>query len=171
MDLAAHAGDLGISWSNRADIGPMLADGLKNTALLALMASLFSLPIGFITALIAVIYRGSIFDRVTSGMSLAIIAMPEFLIAYLLMTFLVVSYPVFPAHTIFADEMSPERLHAMFLPAATLAVAGLAGITGEPRLFNERPHNRICRDGATERRFCGARYYCSCFAERPATNH
>ena len=44
-------GDLGISWSNRADIGPMLADGLKNTALLALMASCFSLPIGFITAL------------------------------------------------------------------------------------------------------------------------
>ena len=122
-------GDLGISWSNRADIGPMLADGLKNTALLALMASCFSLPIGFITALITVIYRGSIFDRVTSGMSLAIIAMPEFLIAYLLMNFLVVSYPIFPAHTIFTDEMSlAERLHAMFLPAATLAVAGLAAV-------------------------------------------
>ena len=55
-------GDLGISWSNRAD-ALMLADGLKNTAL-ALMASLFSLPI--ITALIAVIYR-RYFDRVTSA--------------------------------------------------------------------------------------------------------
>ena len=122
-------GDLGMSWSNRAAIGPMLADGLKSTALLALLASSLSLPIGFVAALIAVIFRGSIFDRVTSGMSLAVIAMPEFLIAYLLMTFFVVSYQIFPAHTVFSDEMSAaERLHAMFLPAATLAVAGLAPV-------------------------------------------
>ena len=122
-------GDLGFSWSNRNAIGPMLAEGLWNTALLALMASCLSIPVGFIIALTAVIYRGSMFDRLTSGMSLAVIAMPEFLIAYLLMTIFVVTYPVFPAHTIFFDDMSmPERLHAMALPAATLAIAGLAPV-------------------------------------------
>ena len=122
-------GDLGVSWSNRTAIGPMLAEGLGSTAVLALMASAISLPLGFIAALFAVIYRGSIFDRVTSGASLAVISMPEFLIAYLLMTFFVVSFPIFPAHTVFFDEMSlAERLHAMFLPAATLAIAGLAPV-------------------------------------------
>lgn len=122
-------GDLGMSWSNRAAIAPMLAGGLASTAMLALMASCLSIPIGFITALIAVIYRGSIFDRITSGLSLAVIAMPEFLIAYLLMTILVVTYPIFPAHTIFFDEMTiTARLHAMFLPALTLAIAGLAPV-------------------------------------------
>ena len=122
-------GDLGVSWSNRAAIGPMLAEGLSSTAVLALMASAISLPIGLIAALFAVIYRGSIFDRLTSGASLAVISMPEFLIAYLLMTFLVVTFPLFPAHTIFFDEMSmADRLRAMFLPAMTLAISSLAPV-------------------------------------------
>lgn len=122
-------GDLGVSWSNRADISAMLAERLAYTAILGLMASCLSIPIGFAVALIAVIHRGSIFDRLTSGLSLAVIAMPEFLIAYLLMTIFVVTLPLFPAHTVFSDEMLlADRLHAMALPAITLAIAGLAPV-------------------------------------------
>lgn len=122
-------GDLGVSWSNRAEIAPMLAERLTHTAFLGLMASCLSIPIGFIAALIAVIHRGSIFDRLTSGLSLAVIAMPEFLIAYLLMTIFVVTLSFFPAHTVFSDEMLfADRLHAMALPAFTLAIAGLAPV-------------------------------------------
>ena len=122
-------GNLGVSWSKRAEIAPLLAERLSHTALLGLMASCLSIPIGFAAALIAVINRGSIFDRLTTGTSLAVIAMPEFLIAYLLMTIFVVTIPIFPAHTVFTDEMRlADRLHAMALPAATLAIAGLAPV-------------------------------------------
>lgn len=125
----ALQGDLGVSWSKRAEIAPLLAERLSHTALLGLMASCLSIPIGFGAALIAVIHRGSIFDRLTSGASLTVIAMPEFLIAYLLMTIFVVTIPIFPAHTVFSDEMLLfDRLHAMALPAATLAIAGLAPV-------------------------------------------
>ena len=72
-------GNLGVSWSKRAEIAPLLAERLSHTALLGLMASCLSIPIGFAAALIAVINRGSIFDRLTTGTSLAVIAMPEFL--------------------------------------------------------------------------------------------
>ena len=121
--------DLGVSWSKRAEIAPLLTERLSHTALLGLMASCLSIPIGFGAALIGVIHRGSIFDRLTSGASLAVIAMPEFLIAYLLMTIFVVTIPIFPAHTVFSDEMLLfDWLHAMALPAATLAIAGLAPV-------------------------------------------
>ena len=122
-------GDFGISWSKRAEIIPLLADRLSHTALLGLVASCLSIPIGFGAALIAVIHRGSIFDRFTTGISLAVIAMPEFLIAYLLMTIFVVTIPIFPAHTVFSDDMLlVDRLYAMTLPATTLAIAGLAPV-------------------------------------------
>ena len=45
------------------------------------------------------------------------------------MTIFVVTIPIFPAHTVFTDEMRlADRLHAMALPAATLAIAGLAPV-------------------------------------------
>ncbi|HCA92569.1 MAG TPA: ABC transporter permease [Alphaproteobacteria bacterium] len=126
---AAARGDFGTSFYSRGDIAPMLAERLGNTALLAGFAAAMAIPAGFVAAVISVIARGGIFDRGMTVVSLAVISMPEFLIAYLLMTVFVVIYPVFPAHTIFYDDMArSSRLAAMVLPAATLAVVGFAPV-------------------------------------------
>ena len=126
---AAARGDFGTSTYSRGEIAPMLADRLGNTALLAAFAFLMVFPTGFAAAVTAVILNGSALDRGMTAVSLMVISMPEFLIGYLLMTLFVVMFPVFPAHTIFYEDMGAiERLHAMVLPAATLAAVGFGPV-------------------------------------------
>ena len=126
---AAARGDFGTSSYSRGEIAPMLADRLGNTALLATFAFLMAVPAGFAAAVTAVILNGSALDRGMTAISLMVISMPEFLIGYLLMTIFVVMFPVFPAHTIFYEGMGAiERLHAMVLPAATLAAVGFGPV-------------------------------------------
>ena len=126
---SAAVGDFGSSPYTRGNIAPVLFERLGNTALLTLLSSMIALPIGFTAAVISVMTRGSIFDRTSTMISLIAISLPEFLIAYLLMTIFVVTYPLFPAHTIFYDEMDiGARLHAMILPASTLAIVGIAPV-------------------------------------------
>lgn len=126
---AAARGDFGTSTYSRGEIAPMLADRLGNTALLAAFAFLMVVPTGFAAAVTVVILNGSALDRGMTAVSLMVISMPEFLIGYLLMTLFVVMFPVFPAHTIFYEDMGAiERLHAMVLPAATLAAVGFGPV-------------------------------------------
>ena len=126
---AAARGDFGTSTYSRGEIAPMLADRLGNTALLAAFAFMMAVPTGFAAAVTAVILNGSALDRGMTAVSLMVISMPEFLIGYLLMTLFVVMFPVFPAHTIFYEGMGAiERLHAMVLPAATLAAVGFGPV-------------------------------------------
>ena len=126
---AAARGDFGTSSYSRGEIAPLLADRLGNTALLATFAFLMAVPTGFAAAVTAVILNGSVLDRGMTAVSLMVISMPEFLIGYLLMTIFVVTFPVFPAHTIFYEDMGAiERLHAMVLPAATLAAVGFGPV-------------------------------------------
>ena len=126
---AAARGDFGTSTYSRGEIAPMLADRLGNTALLAAFAFMMAVPTGFAAAVTAVILNGSALDRGMTAVSLMVISMPEFLIGYLLMTLFVVMFPVFPAHTIFYEDMGAiERLHAMVLPAATLAAVGFGPV-------------------------------------------
>lgn len=126
---AAARGDFGTSRYSRGEIAPMLADRLGNTALLAAFAFMMAVPTGFAAAVTAVILNGSALDRGMTAVSLMVISMPEFLIGYLLMTLFVVMFPVFPAHTIFYEDMGAiERLHAMVLPAATLAAVGFGPV-------------------------------------------
>ncbi len=125
----AIRGEFGESWYTRQEIAPMLAERIGNTALLAAFAAAMAIPVGFAAAVVSVMYRRSLFDRGSSIISLTVISMPEFLVAYLLMTFFVVTYPIFPAHTVFYDEMRiNERLHAMVLPAASLAIVAVAPV-------------------------------------------
>lgn len=126
---AAARGDFGTSSYSRGEIAPMLADRLGNTALLAAFAFMMAVPTGFAAAVTAVILNGRALDRGMTAVSLMVISMPEFLIGYLLMTLFVVMFPVFPAHTIFYEDMGAiERLHAMVLPAATLAAVGFGPV-------------------------------------------
>ena len=126
---AAARGDFGTSTYSRGEIAPMLADRLGNTALLAAFAFMMAVPTGFAAAVTAVILNGSALDRGMTAVSLMVISMPEFLIGYLLMTLFVVMFPVFPAHTVFYEDMGAiERLHAMVLPAATLAAVGFGPV-------------------------------------------
>ena len=73
----AVTGDFGVSWYTRQPIAPMLSDRIGSTALLAGLAALMAIPAGFLAALISVILQGGLFDRTVTGLSLALISMPE----------------------------------------------------------------------------------------------
>ena len=125
---ALHA-DFGFSWYSNHEIAPLLAEQIGHTAALAAFAAAIAIPIGFTAAVLSVVYRNSLFDRGATVVSLAGISLPEFLVAYFLMAVLVVAHPVFPAHAIFYDDMVlGARLHAMVLPALSLAVVAVAPV-------------------------------------------
>lgn len=128
LSRAARA-DFGISWYSGQPIAALLTERIGNTVLLALLAAAMALPVGFGAAVLSVIFRGSAWDRIASALSLAVIALPEFLVAYLLMTLFVVTYPIFPAHSLFFDGMGlGARLQAMTLPALSLAIVAVAPV-------------------------------------------
>ena len=88
--LRVARADFGNSWYTRELIAPMLVERIGSTAFVAAYAALMAIPVGFVAAILSVIYRHSIFDRLSSVVSLGVISLPEFLVAYLLATFLVV---------------------------------------------------------------------------------
>ena len=120
-------GDLGRSLANREPIAPRLAERLGNTLFLAALAALVAVPVAVGLGVAAAVWRGRIFDRAASALTLAAISVPEFFVGYLLIVLLAVRLPLFPSLASISPGMAlPERLHAVALPALTLALVVVA---------------------------------------------
>jgi len=127
-------GDLGNSLVARRGVGEMLAEALRNTIVLAIVALAFSLLIGILVGIIAAVRQNSWFDYTTTGLSLLGIATPVFLVGLMLQLVLGVylqrwlntSEPIFFT----AGMTSPgtqgfdlmDRLRHIALPALALGV-------------------------------------------------
>jgi peptide/nickel transport system permease protein len=115
-------GDLGMSWWADLPVAPLVGERLWHSAWLFAWASLITVPIALGLALGTVIRRGGLFDRGTSLASVALISIPDFVIAYGLIIVLALKFDLFPTYTLFALDMSlGERLHASALPIMSLA--------------------------------------------------
>ena len=120
-------GDLGMSLSNRQDIGAMIGGRLGNTFFLAGVAAIMSVPLAVLLGMIAVHYRDGFIDKAISMSTLAAISLPEFFIGYLLIYFVAVQLGWFPSNALVHDGMSLwEKLYAVALPATTLTLVVLA---------------------------------------------
>lgn len=116
-------GDLGVSLANNKPIAELLEQRLYNTMFLASTAALVSIPIAIGLGMLAALYRESLFDKTISILTLSTISFPEFFVAYILIAFFSVAFPVFPSLAILKDDMSLfERLHAVALPVMTLTL-------------------------------------------------
>ncbi len=115
-------GDLGTSWWARQPITPLITERLWHSTWLFTWATVITVPISLVLALIATARRNGIFDRSSSVISLAAMSLPDFFIAYGLMFLLAVHFHVFPVHSFYALEMPwSERLYASALPIMSLA--------------------------------------------------
>ncbi|KPP81014.1 MAG: peptide/nickel transport system permease protein [Rhodobacteraceae bacterium HLUCCO07] len=85
-------GDLGTSLTSGRDIASSMGSRLQNTLFLAFWAALISVPLAIFLGLLAVRYRDRWPDKLISGVTLASISVPEFLIAYVVMFFLGVKF-------------------------------------------------------------------------------
>lgn len=123
----AAKGDFGRSLANKRQIADVIGPRLGNTLFLAIYAAVVALPLAILLGILAAIYRGSAFDRLVNFGSLAAVSMPEFLIGYVLMLFLSVHLPWFPAiATPKAGLGFVQHLHTIFLPMLTLVLVVVA---------------------------------------------
>jgi peptide/nickel transport system permease protein len=126
----AVTGDLGRSYVSRQDVTDAILERLPVTAeLVALsmgMALVISIPLGMVTAYRA---RGP-FDRVVTGATFGMLAIPSFMMALLLIYLFAVELGWFPATgwTYLTDDPI-ENLRSAFMPALSLALVNVAVFT------------------------------------------
>ena len=93
----ALTGDLGISFATRTPIAPQLGAALEVSAVLAagalLVAGLVGIPLGVWAAR----RRGGLADRAVTGFSVLGVAVPEFVLAPVLVLLLAIAVPLLPA--------------------------------------------------------------------------
>jgi len=130
----AH-GDFGLSFSSLGALGggakrtvmSLVAPRLKNTLFLAGMTAIIAVPLALALGMLAALYRNSWFDRVVNLVSLTSVSVPEFFIAYILMLFLAVRFPIFYSlANVTPDTPLLERIARCALPAMTLVLVIVA---------------------------------------------
>ena len=138
------AGSLG---EHRRQVADLIAPRLTNTLILAGVAALVAVPLALVLGLLAALYRNGIFDRAVNLVTLTAISSPEFFLAYVLMLFLAVRWPLFHALSSVSADTSPlEHLQRIALPALTLVLVIVAHM-----MRMTRPRSSTCWPALTSR--------------------
>jgi peptide/nickel transport system permease protein len=125
--FGAIQGDLGTALTNGKDIAESMGYRLKNTLFLAACAAIVSVPLAIFLGLLAVRYHGRWPDKAISGVTLASISVPEFLIGYIVVYFIAVKLGMFSPLAMVNDSMSFwDKLNAVALPVLVLTLVVLA---------------------------------------------
>ncbi len=120
-------GDLGTALTNGRDIAESLGGRLKNTLFLAFWAALISVPLAIFLGLLAVRYRDRWPDKLISAVTLTTISIPEFMIGYVLIYWVSITWGVFSSVAIINDGMSlGQKLNAIAIPIMVLTLVVLA---------------------------------------------
>ncbi len=116
-------GNLGESFQSRQPVSELIGQTFWNSAKLALLALLITVPLGIIGGVVAAIRRGSLLDRFIVGVSLAGSSLPEFVTA----TFLIVVFGLqldwFPVLASVPAGSTPlDQLYRLALPIFALVI-------------------------------------------------
>lgn len=123
----AVVGDFGESLVTGQRVSEAIGGRFENTLFLAAYAAVIAVPFAILLGVAVALFRNSIFDRVANVMTLTSISSPEFFLGYVLVLYLAVKNPIFPAISSLRDGMTfVEMLHRSFLPALTLVLVVLA---------------------------------------------
>jgi peptide/nickel transport system permease protein len=135
-------GDLGLSYATRTPVAPQLASALGVSAVLTVLALALAAAIGIPAGVHAARRPGGLVDRVVTVTSVLGVAVPEFILAPVLVLLLAVVVPLLPA----LGWGSPAQA---VLPALTLAAfpAALAAqlTRAETADVLSRPHVVLAR--------------------------
>lgn len=120
-------GDLGTSLSNGADIAAMIGDRLGNTVMLASVTAIVAVPLSITLGLIASFHPNGLADRAISAVSLALISVPDFLVAVILVSIFAVQLGWLPAvATLRANADLTQLARALALPVTALTFTVMA---------------------------------------------
>jgi peptide/nickel transport system permease protein len=115
-------GDLGKSYANNMAIADLIGGRLANTMKLAAVTALFSIPIALTLGITAAIMRGTVYDRIVTTVTIAVISVPEFMVATSAVLIFAVYLKWLPALA-FANEVHSfgELLRVFAMPVITLS--------------------------------------------------
>jgi peptide/nickel transport system permease protein len=118
-------GDLGQSYSARAPVSQLLGSRLVNSGVLVLCAAVVSIPLSIAIGSWAALRRERLFDTVSSSLLLVLAALPEFVVAVLLVIVFATSVlHVLPAVSQVAPGSKPwADPKILVLPTLTLVIA------------------------------------------------
>jgi peptide/nickel transport system permease protein len=114
-------GNLGLSSTTQMQVTELIGSRLPNTLLLAAVTALFSVPIALTLGIAAAVWRGSWFDRAASTTAVAVVSVPEFLVATLAVLLFAVELQWLPALSYVSEIGSlGQMLKAFAMPVLTL---------------------------------------------------
>ena len=114
--------DFGPSLKQRGrTVADIIADGMKTSARLGLIAAFSALAVGVVLGSVAALRRNSILDRAVMVITTAFVSMPSFIMGSLLLVLFAVRWKVLPANGTTAA--------GLVLPIITLALYPMAYIT------------------------------------------
>jgi peptide/nickel transport system permease protein len=120
-------GNLGRSLTTQEPVSTLIGDRVVNTAILAGLALAVLVPLALILGVVAGTRAGRPVDHAISTVSLAGIALPDFVVATILTFLLAVRAKLFPPIALITPGSSPfSQPLALVLPVATLVIVGLA---------------------------------------------
>lgn len=128
-------GDMGISLLYRQPVSQVIGVKLSNSLFLMVFAWLISGILGLVLGILAGVFRGTWADRIIKGYSLLISSTPVFWLALLLLLVFAVWLKVLPIGLSVpigvesAGVTFLDRLRHAILPAVTLSITGMAGVT------------------------------------------
>lgn len=99
----------------------VIADGMKTSAKLGLIAAFIALAFGIVLGAVAALRRNKIIDKVIMVITTAFVSMPSFIMGTLLLLCFAVRWPLFPANGSTAE--------GLVLPIITLSLYPMAYIT------------------------------------------
>ncbi len=123
----ALTGDLGTSARNQQPVWEAIQQRLPVTIELLIYSQVIALVVSIPLAVIAAQRAGGIFDRMSTSVAFALLSVPNFILAIVLILIFAVNLQWFPAtgYVDFMDDPA-QNLKDLFLPALTLAVAEMA---------------------------------------------
>ncbi|MEM8740483.1 MAG: ABC transporter permease [Pseudomonadota bacterium] len=125
--FAALQGDLGTALTSGQSISDSIGKRMSNTLFLAFWAAVVSVPLAILLGLLAVRYRDRWPDKLISGVTLASISVPEFVIGYIVMFYIGVQLRYFPTVSTVYDGMGFwDRMNVIALPVLVLTLVVLA---------------------------------------------
>ena len=115
------SGNLGVSVAGGATIVSLIEHRIGNTLFMAGMVSAIAIPISVTIGLLAAMFPGGLIDRIVTTATLGLVAVPDFLVAILLILLLSVELNWLPAVSYLSGtESFWQTLRALALPIATL---------------------------------------------------
>lgn len=120
-------GDPGQSMIAHKPVGEIIAERLPNTLTLAWLTALIAVPVAFAIGMASAVARGRRLDTGLNLTMLAMVALPEFLVATIAVLVFAVELRWLPSITLIRPDQSwPDFLRSYALPVLSLAVVVIA---------------------------------------------